>query len=85
MYLNNMFAVCAQVDDVISTSNDHLVSHLSREPLQFKGLVSLVDLRRASILVLLSLLPLPLQFPTSHSQVIMFLNIPMGLNSVCIN
>ncbi|XP_075869463.1 ral GTPase-activating protein subunit beta [Nelusetta ayraudi] len=41
---------------------------LDREPLRFKGLVSLVDLRRASIYILLSLLPLPLQFPSSQSQ-----------------
>lgn len=50
-------------------SHDLELPHLSREPLRFKGLVSLVDLRRASIRILLSLLPLPLQFPSSQSQV----------------
>lgn len=57
------------MDDVINTSHDLLLPHLSREPLRFKGLVSLVDLRRASIRILLSLLPLPLQFPSSQSEV----------------
>lgn len=42
---------------------------LYRELLRFKSFVNLVDLRRASILILLSLLPLPLQFPSSQSQV----------------
>lgn len=72
------------LDNVLSTSNDHTIPHLFREPLRFKGFVSLVDLRRASILIVLSLLPLPLQFPSSQSQVIIFLNILMGLNYVCI-
>ncbi|XP_038552371.1 ral GTPase-activating protein subunit beta isoform X2 [Micropterus salmoides] len=41
---------------------------LDRELLRFKSFVSLVDLRRASILVLLSLLPLPLHFGSVHSE-----------------
>ncbi|XP_041805769.1 ral GTPase-activating protein subunit beta isoform X3 [Chelmon rostratus] len=40
---------------------------LNRELLRFKSSVSLVDLRQASILILLSLLPLPLQFPSVQS------------------
>ncbi|CAJ1051212.1 ral GTPase-activating protein subunit beta-like [Xyrichtys novacula] len=44
---------------------------LDRELLRFKGFVSPVDLRRASILILLSLLPLPLQFPSVQSQVLL--------------
>ncbi|XP_047437802.1 ral GTPase-activating protein subunit beta [Mugil cephalus] len=42
---------------------------LDRELLRFKGFVNPVDLRRASILILMSLLPLPLQFGSVHSQV----------------
>ncbi|KAG8007218.1 Ral GTPase-activating protein subunit beta [Nibea albiflora] len=42
---------------------------LDRELLRFKSFVSVVDLRRASILILLSLLPLPLQFPSVQSEV----------------
>ncbi|KAM7006209.1 ral GTPase-activating protein subunit beta [Tautogolabrus adspersus] len=44
---------------------------LDRELLRFKGFVSPVDLRRASILTLLSLLPLPLQFPSVQSEVLL--------------
>ncbi|XP_037623458.1 ral GTPase-activating protein subunit beta-like isoform X3 [Sebastes umbrosus] len=44
---------------------------LDRELLRFKSFVSLVDLRRASILVLLSLLPLPLQFGSVQSEVLL--------------
>ncbi|XP_076602988.1 ral GTPase-activating protein subunit beta isoform X2 [Chaetodon auriga] len=40
---------------------------LNREVLRF-SFVSLVDLRQASILILLSLLPLPLQFPSVQSE-----------------
>uniref|UniRef100_A0A7N6AU05 Rap-GAP domain-containing protein n=1 Tax=Anabas testudineus TaxID=64144 RepID=A0A7N6AU05_ANATE len=42
----------------------------SRELLRFKGFVSLVDLRRASIQVMLSLLPLPLQFGSIRLEVL---------------
>ncbi|XP_041638494.1 ral GTPase-activating protein subunit beta-like [Cheilinus undulatus] len=42
---------------------------LDRELLSFKAFVNPVDLRRASILILLSLLPLPLQFPSVQSKV----------------
>ncbi|KAM3620922.1 uncharacterized protein V6R79_003686 [Siganus canaliculatus] len=42
---------------------------LDRDLLRFKGLVTLVDLRRASVLILMSLLPLPLQFPSIQSEV----------------
>ncbi|XP_027134728.1 ral GTPase-activating protein subunit beta-like isoform X2 [Larimichthys crocea] len=42
---------------------------LDRDLLRFKSFVSVVDLRRASILILLSLLPLPLQFPSIQSEV----------------
>ncbi|XP_051249746.1 ral GTPase-activating protein subunit beta isoform X3 [Dicentrarchus labrax] len=44
---------------------------LDRELLRFKNFVSLVDLRRASILILLSLLPLPQQFPSVQSEVLL--------------
>ncbi|XP_060897632.1 ral GTPase-activating protein subunit beta isoform X3 [Labrus mixtus] len=44
---------------------------LDRELLRFKCFVSPVDLRRASILTLLSLLPLPLQFPSVQSEVLL--------------
>ncbi|KAM9361398.1 ral GTPase-activating protein subunit beta [Symphorus nematophorus] len=44
---------------------------LDRDLVRFKSFVSLVDLRRSSILVLLSLLPLPLQFPSVQSQVLL--------------
>nr|XP_046241115.1 ral GTPase-activating protein subunit beta isoform X2 [Scatophagus argus] len=44
---------------------------LDRELLRFKKFVSLVDLRRAAILILLSLLPLPLQFPSVQSEVLL--------------
>ncbi|TKS65283.1 Ral GTPase-activating protein subunit beta p170 [Collichthys lucidus] len=42
---------------------------LDRDLLRFRSFVSVVDLRRASILILLSLLPLPLQFPSVQSEV----------------
>ncbi|XP_040015592.1 ral GTPase-activating protein subunit beta isoform X2 [Xiphias gladius] len=44
---------------------------LDRELLRFKSFVSPVDLRRASILVLLSLLPLPMQFGSFQSEVLL--------------
>ncbi|XP_070758296.1 ral GTPase-activating protein subunit beta-like [Enoplosus armatus] len=44
---------------------------LNRDLLRFKSFVSLVDLRRASILILLSLLPLPLQFGSVQSEVLL--------------
>ncbi|KAF3690357.1 Ral GTPase-activating protein subunit beta p170 [Channa argus] len=44
---------------------------LSRELLRFKSFVSLVDLRQSSIQVLLSLLPLPLQFGSVRSEVLL--------------
>ncbi|XP_068598211.1 ral GTPase-activating protein subunit beta-like [Brachionichthys hirsutus] len=43
---------------------------LDREPLRFKCYANLVDLRRSSIIILLSLLPLPLQFPFVQSEVL---------------
>ncbi|XP_039654300.1 ral GTPase-activating protein subunit beta isoform X2 [Perca fluviatilis] len=44
---------------------------LDRELLRFKSFVRPVDLRRASILVLLSLLPLPLQLGSVQSEVLL--------------
>ncbi|XP_035517741.1 ral GTPase-activating protein subunit beta-like [Morone saxatilis] len=44
---------------------------LDRELLRFKNFVSLVDLRQASILILSSLLPLPQQFPSIQSEVLL--------------
>ncbi|XP_073323632.1 ral GTPase-activating protein subunit beta [Pagrus major] len=44
---------------------------LNRDLLRFKNFVSLVDLRRASIFILLSLLPLPLHFPSVQSEVLL--------------
>ncbi|XP_023264035.1 ral GTPase-activating protein subunit beta-like isoform X1 [Seriola lalandi dorsalis] len=44
---------------------------LDRELLRFKSFVSPVDLRRASILILLSLLPLSLQFGSVQSEVLL--------------
>ncbi|XP_068172385.1 ral GTPase-activating protein subunit beta-like isoform X2 [Antennarius striatus] len=44
---------------------------LDRELLRFKCYANLVDLRRSSILILLSLLPLPLQFPLVQSEVLL--------------
>uniref|UniRef100_A0A665XA69 Ral GTPase-activating protein subunit alpha/beta N-terminal domain-containing protein n=1 Tax=Echeneis naucrates TaxID=173247 RepID=A0A665XA69_ECHNA len=44
---------------------------LDRELLKFKNFVSPVDLRRASILILLSLLPLSLQFGSVQSEVLL--------------
>ncbi|XP_034548760.1 ral GTPase-activating protein subunit beta-like [Notolabrus celidotus] len=44
---------------------------LDRELLRFKGFVNQVDLRRGSILILLSLLPLPLHFPSVQSQMLL--------------
>ncbi|XP_031705975.1 ral GTPase-activating protein subunit beta [Anarrhichthys ocellatus] len=44
---------------------------LDRDLLMFKGFVSPVDLRRASILVLLTMLPLPLQFGSVRSEVLL--------------
>ncbi|XP_028285235.1 ral GTPase-activating protein subunit beta isoform X3 [Parambassis ranga] len=41
-----------------------------RELVRFRGFVNLVDLRRASILILLSLLPVPLQFGSVQSEVV---------------
>ncbi|KAK2861578.1 hypothetical protein Q5P01_001111 [Channa striata] len=43
---------------------------LNRELLRFRSFVNLVDLRRSSIQVLLSLLPLPLQFGSVQSEVL---------------
>ncbi|XP_071349372.1 ral GTPase-activating protein subunit beta-like isoform X2 [Trachinotus anak] len=44
---------------------------LDRDLLRFKSFVNLVDLRRASVLILLSLLPLPLQFGSVQSEVLL--------------
>nr|XP_040058547.1 ral GTPase-activating protein subunit beta isoform X2 [Gasterosteus aculeatus aculeatus] len=43
---------------------------LDRELVRFKSFVSPVDLRRASILVLLTMLPIPLQFGTVRSELL---------------
>ncbi|XP_072237438.1 ral GTPase-activating protein subunit beta [Leuresthes tenuis] len=42
---------------------------LDRELMRFKGFVNSVDLRRATIFILLSLLPLPLHFGSVQSQI----------------
>ncbi|XP_062419956.1 ral GTPase-activating protein subunit beta [Pungitius pungitius] len=44
---------------------------LDRELVRFKSFVSPVDLRRASILVLLTMLPIPLQFGTVRSDLLL--------------
>ncbi|KAM8756150.1 ral GTPase-activating protein subunit beta isoform 2-T2 [Acanthopagrus schlegelii] len=44
---------------------------LDRDLLRFKNFVTPVDLRRASIFILLSLLPLPLHFPSVQSEVLL--------------
>ncbi|KAM9859251.1 ral GTPase-activating protein subunit beta [Aulostomus maculatus] len=44
---------------------------LDRDLLRFKSFVSLVNLRRASILILLTLVPLPLQFGSVQSEVLL--------------
>ncbi|XP_037831473.1 ral GTPase-activating protein subunit beta isoform X3 [Kryptolebias marmoratus] len=61
---------------------------LDRDLIKFKGLVSLVDLRQASIFILLSLLPLPLQLRSVQSQVSLAGKLPAsdvtGGNFLCL-